>query len=87
MRATLISTALVAAILSIGSAAAQEQQIAGTGQFCLKGASGPVKCEYESMAQCEQARPTGSSDQCLSRPEAEGTVGGPPPSAPNEQRD
>jgi hypothetical protein len=85
MRAMTISTALVAATLLTGSAMAQ-QQLTGTGQFCLKGASGPVKCGYQTMAQCEQARPQGSSDQCMSRPDAAaGTVGGPGTSAPREQ--
>jgi hypothetical protein len=59
MRATLLSgTALLTATLLMGSAVAQnQQQVAGTGQFCIKGASGPIKCEYQTMAQCEQSRP------------------------------
>jgi hypothetical protein len=92
MRAITTSIALVAATLFIGSAVAQQQQLTGTGQFCIKGASGPVKCAYQTMAQCEQARPVGSSDQCVSRPQAADTVGGPsvpraPAPAPGEQRD
>jgi hypothetical protein len=43
------------------------------------------------MEQCQQARPQGSADQCLSRSQAQGTVGGPAareqPSAPGEQKD
>ena len=92
MRAITTSVGLVAATLFIGSAIAQQQQLTGTGQFCIKGASGAVKCEYQSMAQCEQARPKGSIDQCLSRPQAADTVGGPsvpraPAPAPGEQKD
>jgi len=78
MRSLMTSTALVAAMLLTVPAVAQQQQqqqLSGTGQFCIKGATGPVKCEYQTMAQCEQARPAGSADQCLSRSQAEGTVG------------
>jgi hypothetical protein len=78
MRSLVMSTALVAAMLLAGPVVAQQQQqqqLSGTGQFCLKGATGPIRCEYQTMAQCDQARPAGSADQCLSRSEAEGTVG------------
>ena len=78
MRSLVMSTALVAAMLFAGPVVAQQQQqqqLSGTGQFCLKGATGPIRCEYQTMAQCDQARPAGSADQCLSRSEAEGTVG------------
>ena len=88
MRALLTATALVAAILFTGSAVAQ-QKLTGTAPFCIKGATGPIKCEYQTMAQCQQARP--SSEQCLSRSEVEGTIGGPtrrePAPAPGEQKD
>ena len=91
MRMTIASTALVAATLFAGSAVAQQQQVAGTGQFCIKGATGPIKCEYQTMEQCQQARPQGAADQCLARAQAQGTVGGPAarpqPSAPGEQKD
>jgi Protein of unknown function (DUF3551) len=91
MRATIVSTALVAAILFAGPAIAQQQQVAGTGQFCIKGATGPIKCEYQTMEQCQQARPQGTADQCLSRSQVQSTVGGPAareqPSAPGEQKD
>jgi hypothetical protein len=85
------STALLAATLFVGSAAAQHQQLSGTGQFCIKGATGPIKCEYRTMEQCQQARPQGTSEQCLSRLQLQSTVGGPAareqPSAPGEQKD
>jgi len=90
MRATIASTAL-AVTLFAGAAVAQQQQIAGTGQFCIKGPTGPIKCEYQTMEQCQQARPQGSSEQCLSRLQLQSTVGGPAaqeqPSAPGEQKD
>ena len=91
MRAIIASTALVAATLFAGFAVAQQQQVTGTGQFCIKGATGPIKCEHQTMSQCEQARPVGSPDQCLARSEAEGTVGGPaqrqPAPPPGAQKD
>ena len=91
MRAMIASAVLVAATFFVGSAVAQQQQLAGTGQFCIKGPTGPIKCEYQTMEQCQQARPQGSADQCLSRSQAQGTVGGPAareqPSAPGEQKD
>ena len=88
MRAMLFTgTALVAAGLLMAPVAAQhQQQFTGTGQFCIKGASGPIKCEYRTMAQCEQARPSGSPDQCVARAEA-GTVGRAPAPSPGDQKD
>lgn len=69
----------------LGSAAAQ-QQLVGSGQFCVRGASDrPIQCEYQTREQCQQARPAGQSDQCVSRSEAEGTVGGATSSAPRER--
>jgi hypothetical protein len=89
MKALMTSTALLAATLFMGPAVAQnQQQVTGTGQFCIKGASGPIKCEYQTMAQCQEARPLGSSDQCVDRSQAQGTVGRRElPSAPGEQKD
>jgi hypothetical protein len=75
MRSLIAVTALVAAMLAASPVAAQQQQLSGTGQFCIQGATGPIRCEYPTMAACEQARPAGSADKCLSRSEAEGTVG------------
>jgi hypothetical protein len=87
MRTLTTFTAVLAATLFAAPAVAQnKQQITGTGQFCIKGASGPIKCEYQTMAQCEQARPAGSSDQCVPRSDA-GTVGRAPAPAPGEQKD
>jgi hypothetical protein len=90
MRAITVSTTLVAFTLIAGSAVAQ-QQLTGTGAFCIKGATGPIKCEYQTMAQCDQARPQGSADQCMARSQAEGTVGGTTlreqPNSPGGQKD
>jgi hypothetical protein len=90
MRTIIALTTLVAVTLLSGPVLAQ-QQITGTGAFCIKGSTGPVKCEYQTMESCQQARPQGVADQCVSRAQAEGTVGGRPrreqPSAPGEQKD
>lgn len=63
-------------IALIGSAVAQ-QQITGSGQFCVKGPTGPIKCEFATMERCQQERPRNENERCVSRLQAEGTVGGP----------
>ena len=78
MRHLIKTTTLSAAVLVSATALAQQQQLTGTGQFCLKGPNGPVQCQYETMAQCEQARPAGSTDQCLSRSQVTATGGAAP---------
>jgi len=42
------STVLIALTLVMGSSAVaqNQQQLTGTDQFCIKGSSGPIKCEY-----------------------------------------
>jgi hypothetical protein len=89
MKPLMTSTALLAAVLFLGPALAQnQQQVTGTGKYCIKGASGPIKCEYQTMAQCQEARPVGSTDACVDRPQAQGTVGGREPArAPGDQKD
>jgi hypothetical protein len=91
MRGPVASIALVATSAFIGSAVAQHQQISGTARYCIKGATGPIKCEYHTRADCERAKPTGSPDQCVLRTQAEGTTGGPalrePAPAPGDQKD
>jgi hypothetical protein len=83
---------ITAAGFVTGSAVAQ-QQLVGTGQFCVKGPTGPIKCEYQTIEQCQQERPRSETDRCMSRSQATGTVGGPPSAqreqapAPGEQRD
>jgi hypothetical protein len=92
MRVMITSTALLA-IVFMGSAVAQQQQTTGTAQYCLKGATGPIKCEFHNRADCEAAKPSNSSDQCILRSETQGTIGGrsappePPPGAPGNQKD
>jgi hypothetical protein len=89
MKAIITSTALLA--LLAGPAVAQQPNTA-TGQVCLKSATA-LNCAYQTMAQCEQARPSGSSDQCVTRPTPDSTVGGAsseqrqPAPAPDDQKD
>ena len=64
----------IAIALSGGATAQQHQELTGTGQFCLKKSAGPVQCQWQTMAQCEQARPAGSTDQCVDRTK-DSTVG------------
>jgi hypothetical protein len=90
IRAMITSAALIAAAVLPGSAGAQQQHLSGAGQYCIKGATGPIRCEYQTMEQCQQARPQGD-DQCVTRSVAEGTIGGPPQRqpapAPGDQKD
>ena len=76
-------------IALIGSAVAQ-QRITGSGQFCIQGPTGPIRCEFATMEQCQQLRPPSENDRCVSRSQAAGTVGGParePAPMPDEQKD
>ena len=90
MRAT-ITTATIVALTLLGHAGAAQQQMTGNGDFCIKGTTGPAKCEYQTMAQCDQARPQGSADQCVARSQAAGTTAGPTlreqPNSPGGQKD
>jgi hypothetical protein len=75
MRTLITVCALAGSMLMAGPADAQQQPVTGTGQFCFKVANGPVQCLYQTMAQCEQARPAGSTEQCLDRTRIGGTMG------------
>jgi len=90
MKSMLALTVVVGATLLTGFASAQ-QHTGSEGQYCIKAPSGAMKCDYQTMAQCEQARPPGSSDQCFARPQPQGTTGGPAPDRgtglPGDQRD
>jgi hypothetical protein len=71
MRILIAASALITATLLTGPAVAQT----GSGQFCLKGAAGDAKCNYQTMAQCEQAKGSGSGQQCVDRSQLQGTTG------------
>lgn len=77
----------------MGPAFAQ-QRFTGTGQFCIKGPTGPIKCDYQTNEQCQEARPQNENDRCISRSQVDGTVGSSNSSdqreqapAPGEQKD
>jgi hypothetical protein len=75
MRALIVTSGLAIAMFVTGVAIAQQQQeLTGTGQFCLKKAGSPAQCQWETMAQCEKARPAGSNDPCVDRTK-DSTVG------------
>jgi hypothetical protein len=70
MRTLIAASAVTLALMSTPSVAQT-----GTGQFCLKGPSG-TQCNFQTMAQCESARPAGmSSSQCIDRTQLLGTTG------------
>jgi hypothetical protein len=75
MRTMIAASAFVAAALSATPTTAVAQTPMGDSAFCLKSASGPVSCIYQTMAACEQAKPAGSGDQCISKAQAGGTTG------------
>jgi len=82
MRVILASSAVIAAALLAVPAAAQAPT--GDGAFCVKSAAGPARCMYQTMAQCEQAKGSNASDQCVPRSQAGGTTGsGGAPSSPS----
>ena len=47
----------------------------GTGQFCLRGPTGSAQCTFQTMAQCEMAKPAGLASQCFDRTQLQGTTG------------
>ena len=84
MRTLFISSALATTALLGAPAGAQT----GTGEFCLKTMAGEARCEYRSMAQCTQALPPASKDQCVARSHVSGTTGSgvaTPPANPSGQ--
>jgi hypothetical protein len=51
----------------------------GNSPFCLQTAAG-ARCVFATMAECEKARGSTSSGQCMTRADAHGTTGlGEPP--------
>jgi hypothetical protein len=59
----------------------------GTAPFCLKKMTGELSCTYASMGECDQARPSMSSDQCMTRADAAGATGlGDNPPRPRDSR-
>ena len=75
MRTMIASSALAAATLLAASTIATAQTPMGDAPVCVKSAAGPISCIYRTMAACEQSKPPGSSDQCVDRAQAGGTMG------------
>jgi hypothetical protein len=76
-------------LASAGIVMSMQVAVAQTGgaPFCLKTATGQLRCVYATMGQCEDARPSASSDQCITRSDAAGTTGlGDAPIAPSGAR-
>jgi hypothetical protein len=76
---TVLAASTLAAILILATLTSAPQLVAaqtsGNAPFCLKTSSGRLSCSYGSMAECEQARGSQSSNQCITRSEAGGTDG------------
>ena len=83
MRTLLASLVLVAAALLATPQVAAAQEA----PFCLKSVSGVTNCIYQTMAQCEQAKGSNASAQCMpnSNTTGQGGAGGTPKSPPPSQ--
>jgi hypothetical protein len=68
---TLIAVSAVTLVVLAAPAVAQT----GTGQVCLRGLTGAAQCNFQTMAQCEMAKPAGLSSQCFDRTQLLGTTG------------
>jgi hypothetical protein len=87
MRKLLSVTLMTLSTLS-QAALAQTGTGTGTAPFCLKKMTGELSCTYATMGECDQARPSMSSDQCMTRADAAGTTGlGDNPPRPRDSRD
>ena len=73
MRTLFAATALTFALLTAQSAVAQD--ISGAAQICLSTPSGPSLCNFQTMAQCENAKLPTTTSRCVDRSLVEGTVG------------
>jgi hypothetical protein len=71
MRTLIASSVLVAIALADVSAAAfaqGRQEESPQNRFCLEiRAEGQARCAYKTLAQCERARPRGSTERCFDR--------------------
>jgi hypothetical protein len=77
MKIFAVAVALIA-LQATPPAAAQT----GNSQFCIQTAAG-ARCAFDTMGDCERARGSSSSAQCMTRTDAHGTTGlGEPPARP-----
>jgi len=73
MRTLIASSSIVAALLMASTTMAQTPK--QDAQFCLKSsATAQPNCMYQTMAQCEQAKGSNASAQCIPSSQA-GTTG------------
>jgi hypothetical protein len=66
----LLTSVAIVALYAIPQVAAQT----GSAPFCLQTAGG-ARCVFGTMGECENARPSSSTGQCMSRTDANGTTG------------
>jgi hypothetical protein len=73
MRTLIASSSLVAVLFMASPTLAQTQN----SQFCLKSSSSAQpSCIYQTMAQCEQAKGSNASAQCIPNPQGTTGLGG-----------
>jgi Protein of unknown function (DUF3551) len=71
-----LAAAAMTALLAIPQLAAAQS---GNAPFCLQTAAG-ARCVFTTMGECERARASATSGQCITRTDAHGTTGlGEPP--------
>jgi hypothetical protein len=69
----LAGSAVIIALHAIAQVAAAQT---GSAPFCLQPAAGAgARCVFGTMAECERARASTSSGQCMTRTDAHGTTG------------
>ena len=86
MRTLIASSGIVAVLLAASAVMAQTPT--QNAQFCLKSsATAQPNCIYQTMAQCEQAKGTNASAQCMpnSNTTCQGGAGRTPMSPPPSQ--
>jgi uncharacterized low-complexity protein len=86
MRTLIASSGIVAALLMASTTMAQTPN--QNAQFCLKSSpTAQPNCMYQTMAQCEQAKGSNASAQCMpnSNTTGQGGAGGATPKSPPSQ--
>lgn len=79
MRILISASALMLAAFTAQPGWAQS----GPGRYCLTDLAGASQCIFNTMAECELARPSGLEMQCLDRTIVQGTVGSGSSAAPS----
>ena len=73
MKSLITAAAMTFAVLTAQSAVAQD--ITGDRQICLSTPTALSMCQFQTMAQCENAKLPTTISRCIDRSEIEGTVG------------